>query len=454
MTDKTDQDSLEHSIETIKLALVEGRIQTASALLSALHPADQAEVFDELSEEQKAILLPTLDLPTAADLLEELEDEDVLTILEGLSAERLADVLDEMEPDAAADVLGDLPSQQASEVLAQMEDAAEVLPLLGYPDETAGGLMTTWYIAVRPQNTVSQAVDFLRTVSPDTRVPYYIYVLDRNKKLIGVVGFRDLVIADSNTRIEEIYKSEIIFVTADTDQEEAARVMSRYSLSALPVVDTQQRMVGVITHDDIVDVLEDEATEDIYRLANVSDSDLEPDSPIFAQIKGRLPWMYLNTITALFASWVVTHFESLIANVAILAAFQSIVAGLGGNSGSQNIALMVRALALGKSDTRTTLRALFHQITVGLLQGLAVGLVVGIGIGVWRDNFHLGLILGLAMVGNMFIAAIVGTLVPFGLKALGQDPAIASTVLVTAVTDSFGFFLFLSLATLFLPYLD
>jgi magnesium transporter len=325
--------------------------------------------------------------------------------------------------------------------------------LLGYADETAGGIMTTSYIALHRSSTAEEAIHFLRQVRPEDEIPYYLYVIDSEKQLRGVVGLRDLVVAEPQTRIERIMNPDVIFVDAAADQEEAARLMSRYDLAALPVVDAVGHLWGVITHDDFVDVLEDEATEDIYRLANVSNTDLQPDSAIGTQLRGRLPWLYLSTLTAMIAAWVISQFESLIAQVAVLAVFQSVVAGLGGNAVSQNMAMVVRSLALGKITSRMIWQVLARQILVGLLQGLAVGALVSLGVVLWRGNMMLGLVLGLALVGNMIVAGIFGTLVPLGLNAMGQDPALASSVLVTAATDSLGFLIFLSLAQMFLAYL-
>jgi len=447
------EDNVDIIIERIHSALGTQRLEDALAILLELHPADRADVFNLLTYAEKSALFPLLDVPTTADLLEELEDEEVLEAIESLSPERLADVLDEMEPDEAADLLGDLTPEQASAALAEMEDAEEVIPLLGYPDQTAGGLMTTSFVALRRYTTTEQAIQFLRQVRPEIEIPNYLYVVDREKRLIGVVGFRELVISDPTVTMDSIMDPDVRYISVGTDQEEVARLMSRYDLAAVPVVDNQQRLVGVITHDDILEVVEEEATEDIYRLANVIDTDLDPQSPISEQLKGRLPWIYLNMVTALFASWVITNFEGLIAQVAILAAFQSIVAGLGGNTASQNVAMIVRALALGKIDPKRIWIVTIRQVLVGMLQGIAVGIVIGFGIALWQNNLYLGVILALAMVGNMVVAGIIGTLVPFGLRAIGLDPALASSVLVTAVTDSAGFFIFLSLASWFVPYL-
>lgn len=446
--------NLEITVERLRSALGTNRSGDAISVLLDLHPADQAEVFNALTEEERNFLLPIIDIDATANLFEELEDEDVLEAVESLTTERLADVLDEMEPDEAADLLGDLTPEQASEVLSQMEDPSDVIPLLGYPDETAGGLMTTSYIALRRHTKVDQAIQFLRQITIDTEVPYYLYVVDREKRLQGVVSMRELVISGPDTMMEDIMDADVIYVNAIDDQEEAARVMSRYDLAAVPVLDEQKKLVGVITHDDILDVLEEEATEDIYRLATVSDSDLEPESPILDHLKGRLPWMYLNMGTAMFASWVITRFEDIIAQVALLAAFQSVIAGLGGNSGSQNVVMIVRSMALGKISANRIWDVMKRQILIGLLQGAAVGIVVAAGVAMWQQDFYLGLIILIAMIANMVIAGIIGTLVPFILTALGKDPALASTILVTATTDSFGFFIFLSLASLFLPLIS
>jgi magnesium transporter len=440
--------------EKISSALASESYENATIRFLDLLPGDQAEVFNLLKDTEKNQLLQYLDVPATADLFDELEDEDTLEAAEILTIERLADVLDEMDPDEAADLLGDLSPKQAEEALAQMDDPEDVIPLLGYPDETAGGRMTTAYIGLRPQTTAETAIQFLREVGLENDVPYYLFVVDRNKCLVGVTGLRELVIADPKATMNQIMDQNVVYISADADQEEAARVMSRYDLSALPVVNAAQQLMGVITHDDILDVLEDEATEDIYRLASVSDSDLEPDSTIRQQLKGRLPWLILNSMTSLLAAWVISNFRDLFLEVAVLAFFQSVVAGLGGSAASQDVVMIVRALALDKINTGQAYRILFRQIGVGFLQGSVIGLIVGFGVGFWQGNPFLGLVLGLALVGNMIVAATVGTLVPLMLNYLKQDPALASSVLVTATTDALGFFIYLSLASIFLPYIQ
>ncbi len=444
---------IDATLEAIRTALEANHVEEAIAALTDLHPVDRADAFADLDDQDQAVILPQLDINDTADLLEELDDEEAADVAETLSTPFLADILDAMEPDEAADILGDLPPRLAADALAEMEESEDVIPLLGFPDETAGGLMTTHLLTLVPEITAAEAIEYLRQTTLGSDTPYYLYVVEKNSKLLGVVGLRDLVIADPNRRISEIMDPDVISAKTDLDQEDVARLMIRYDLAALPVVDDAGGLRGVITYDDLMDVIEEEATEDIYRLANVPDSDLSYDSPIGLSIRRRLPWLFLSGITALFASWVISQFESLIAQVALLAAFLSVVAGLGGNTATQTLAIIVRAIALDEIEPRDAWRTLTKEAVVGLLQGLFIGAAAAVGVYLWTGNEILGLVLGLALVGNMILATVVGTLVPLILRWLGADPALASTVLVTAVTDSVGFALFLGLASVFVHYM-
>ena len=418
-----------------------------------LHPGDQVENFNLLDQSEQDYLLSLLDDKDVAILFSHQEDDETLSAAEHLKVDRLADIIEEMDPDEAADLLLDLPPEISKEAINQIEDSKNILQLLKYKDETAGGRMTTDYISVPHSATAAQSIELLRELGPNKKVPYYIYIIDSDNKLLGVIGLRELIVSDPQTMISSIMDGEVFFAPAMMDQEEVAQIMVTYDLASSPVIDDQKHLLGVITHDDIMSVILEEATEDVYKLASVTNADLEPSSPIGAQIKGRLPWLFLNSITALFASWVISNFEGLIGQVAVLAIFQSVVAGQGGNAASQSVAMFVRAIALGNIPPNTTLKLLFRQMLVGLFQGLCVGAVVGIGVFLWRDNIYLGLVLGLSLVANMILAGFVGTLIPLGLKSIGQDPAMASSVLVTAITDSLGFFIFLSLANSFLSHL-
>jgi magnesium transporter len=447
---------IETALEQVRAALEDGRVDQAIAALKTLHPAVRADALADLPVADQAEVLDELSPPEAADILEDLEDAEAAELARRLPAETLADLLDEMEPDEAADVLGDLSPELRSSALAQMtaEQAEDVIPLLAHPDDTAGGRMTTEFQALRRQMTAQQAIEFLRTHQPDEESNYYLYVVDREQRLIGILGLRELVVADPVATIDSIMSQDVISVPATLDQEEAARVIQRYELPALPVVDAAGRLIGVISHDDLVDVIEEEATEDIYRLANVgAGGDLQVWSPLRQAVGRRLPWLYLNLLTAFLAAWVISRFEGTIARLAVLAVFQSVVAGMGGNAATQTLAIIVRGIALGEIEFRHAWRALVREAAIGLLHGVAVGVAVAIGAWLWRGIPALGLVIGLAMTGNLVAAGMAGTLVPLALKALKLDPALASAVLVTTVTDCVGFGLFLGLATLFLEYL-
>ena len=443
---------VEQTLEAIRGALDRDALDEAIKLLENLRAPDQAEVFNELELEDQTAILPRLNPDESADILEELEDEDAAEIAERLDTDTLSRIVDEMEPDEAADLLGDLSREQANEVLERLEDPEEVRPLMIHPDETAGGRMTTEFLALRRRMTAGEAIEALRNWAPDEELNYYLFVVDRDNILRGVVPLRKLITAPPTTPIQSLMSADVISVPAGTDQEEVARIMSRYSLLALPVVDETGHLLGMITHDDLVDVIEEEATEDIYRLAGVLDEE-RVFSPIRASVRRRLPWLYVNLMTAFLAAWVISQFKGTIERVAILAAFQAIVAGQGGNAGTQALTVMVRSLALGEVTLRDVWSTLLKEVLVGLINGLAVGAAVGLIAMILQGKPALGLIIGLAMVGNMIAAGFAGALVPVVLKRLKIDPALASGVIVTTVTDVTGFALFLGLSTIFIQWL-
>ncbi|HEY75419.1 MAG TPA: magnesium transporter [Thermoflexia bacterium] len=446
-TTRVDIDAI---LAEVRAALSEGDWERAVALIEALRPPDQADVFEELPPEEQDQLLPRLDLEDSADILEELEEEDAAEVAARLKVADLARILDEMEPDEAADLLGDIPPERAAKALAKMEEAEEVRPLLAHADDTAGGLMTSAEVLLHKDMTAEEAIAYLRSIAPESETVYYLFVVDEDVRLVGVVSLRELVIAPPDTRIEEIMDPDVIHVRADADQEEAARLMSRYDLLALPVVDEDGRLLGLITHDDLVEVLEEEATEDIYRLGGVPEE--QPiDVPVPAALRTRLPWLVLNLGTAMASATVLSIFESTIARVAALAAFFPIVAGVSGSAGTQTLTVVVRGLALGELEPRDGLRALAREVLIGLTNGLVLGGLVALIAAIWKGTPMLGFVVGLATLLNMISAGIAGVLVPLGMQMLRIDPALASPILVTTTTDAMGYFMYLGLATLILP---
>ena len=441
-----NQAEIDAILEQVREALTHEDWKQAVSLVEALRPPDQADLFGELSPDAQNLLLPRLDPEDSADILEELEDEQAAEVAERLEPEELTRILDAMEPDEAADLLGDIAPERVSEALSQIEDVEDILPLLEHPDETAGGLMTSAEVVLHKGITVQEALDYLRVLSPDSDAIYYLFVVDDEVTLVGVVSLRQLVITPPSTRIQEIMDTDVLSVRADTDQEEAARLMSRYDLLALPVVDDQRHLLGVITHDDLVEVLEDEATEDIYRLGGVPEEQV-PDAPLSSALRTRLPWLVLNLGTAMASATVLSLFESTIAQIAIITAFFPIVAGVSGSAGTQTLTVIVRGLALGELNPRDAIRALAREAVIGLSNGLAVGVLVALIAFVWKGTPLLGLVVGSATLLNLIAAGIAGVLVPMAMQTLKLDPALASPVLVTTLTDTLGYLIYLSIAT-------
>lgn len=449
-----EKNEVEIIAQRVKHALAADLMPSLLPELSELHSADRASIFEELTPEEQRALLPFFGTVEQADILQELDEHGAAELAMTMPSGALADVLDEMSPDVAADILGDMPSEAATSTLSQMEEADEVRPLLRYPDDTAGGLMSTDFLSFSLATTAQTAIERLRSEATNADAPYYLYVTDDAKRLSGIVGLRALIVASPQASMAELMVSKVISVPVEADQEAVANLMKKYRLALLPVIDADGRMLGVIHSDDIVYVLEEEATEDMLRLANVSDTDLEVWSPISRSVSRRLPWLYINLLTAFLAASVVNFFESTISKVAVLAVFQGIVAGQGGNAGTQTLALIVRGIALGEVDLRDVWKVLSREVVIGALHGIAVGVAVGLCAWAWKGIPFLGLIVALAMFGNMIAAGIAGTVIPLSLRALRLDPALASAVLVTTVTDCVGFGLFLWLATQFLGHLQ
>ena len=445
-------EDLESIIELVAAAAEAGDIESVAAALAALRPADRADVFETLDLDEQSAVITELRDEDAADILESLEDEDAAEIAEALEPEELATILDQMEPDEAADVLGDLSPAQAESAMRAMDDAAEaeVRTLLAYPDESAGGRMTSEFIALRSGETVAQSIDRLRQLSPDQEVTYYLYITDADEHLTGIVSLRQLITADPLRPVGALADPNVIYVDAEDDQESAARVMSRYDLMALPVVDRDKRLVGVIAHDDLVQVLEEEATEDMYRLVGL-DEEERPSDTVARSVRRRLPWIVTNLGTQLLLIAVLVIFKPLLDSVATLATLFPLVTGNGGNVGAQATTIMVRAMALGDVG-RNHWRILMKEVLVGLILGLTVGTlaaVVALLVGTSDVTVRqIALAVFLAMAMNLAAGGFAGVLIPLSLKRFGVDPAVASVVFVTTVTDTLGAFLFLGVYSL------
>jgi magnesium transporter len=425
--------------------------QQALELFAVLHPVDQGEVLDGLPKEHSQSLLDELDANVVAEILEYLEPEESVEMIGDRTPADLAEVLDLTGPDVAVDLLRQMPEEKQNETLEAMVDSAEVTELLQYQDDTAGGLMTPDYPVVNEKTTTPNALDQLRLLGEDAEDINSVLVIDDDQRLVGSLSITRLALARSSAVVGDIMDRDINSVTAETDQEECAKVMQRYNLDLLPVLDSEGRLSGVIMDDDLVDVVVEEATEDMFRIASVGGERIA--GPLTNSLRSRLPWLYINLATAFLAAVMVSLFETTITRVVALAVFLPLVASQGGIGGTQTVTLVVRSMALGEVPRRLGLRLLARELALGLIHGVALGIVVGIVAYLWKGNVTLGLVLGLAMLGNMLVAGMFGAGVPLLLRQLRMDPAVSSAVFVTTFTDVIGFVLFLGLAAIFVEHL-
>jgi magnesium transporter len=389
------------------------------------------------------------------EALSELGPEKGAELLALRSAEDIARLTQEIPSDDAAPLIGHLPKELAAAVLDLLKPKAGggVPELLEYEEQTAGRLMNPNVFALGEDLTAGEAITALQSAR-DVEMVFYLYVVDDRRHLVGVISLRRLLLVPPDTPLKRIMTTDVYSVRVDTDQEEVARQVASYNLLAIPVVDVENKLVGVVTVDDVIDVIKDEATEDVYRLAGVSRDDgvLTPPGE---SLRRRLPWLLVNLATAFLAAAVVGLFAGPINQVVALAMFMPVVAGMGGNAATQTLTVVVRGIAIGELTWSNARQALLKEGLVGLGNGLGAGLVGAIGVWIFtQGNWALGVILMAAMIINMFVAATAGTLIPLGLRALKVDPALASSVFITTLTDVFGFLSFLGLATIFLTYLQ
>jgi magnesium transporter len=425
-------------------------------LLQKQHPADLAQLFSELPEKDRHSgfsLLADRNSRLAMEALSELGPEAGARLLSDRSAEEVVRLMQDLPSDDAAALVDYLPEELSTAVLEllQKKPGGEVGELLEYAEQTAGRIMNPKVFALAEDMTAAEAITALQG-SRDVEMVFYLYVIDSRRHLVGVVSLRRLLLVPPATPLKRIMTTDLISVRADMDQEEVARQVASYNLLAIPVVDEENKLVGVITVDDVIDVIKDEATEDVYRLAGVAGDDRVFTSPI-ESLRKRVPWLQVNLVTAFIAAFVVGLFEKTIDKVTALAVFMPVVAGMGGNAATQTLTVIVRGIALGELTWANTRKALLKEAAVGIGNGLACGVVAALVVWLWKGDPILGGIIGAAMLINMFVAAIAGTLIPLALRALKVDPALASSVFITTLTDVFGFLSFLGLATVFIRYL-
>lgn len=429
-------------------------IKVINKAIKDIYPIDLAMIAEELDSDQIGCLFDAIDNEKLAEIVEQADEDLQMDMMQLLDNHRIISMFEYMPKDDIVDLLGELPVHRRKDImnLIKLSDRNIIQNLLGYDEDTAGGIMTTEYIALKGDLTIEATLAKIKEIAPKTEVIDTIFVLNRRRQLIGTVDLREILIAPYDSCLQEVMNEHVISVEPEMDQEEVSLLVSKYDLKVIPVLNKKQGMLGIITVDDIIDVIVEEHTEDMLHMGGVSKEE-DVSSTLGESVRMRMPWLFVNLITAFLASFTVSIFEGTIAQVVALASAMSIVSGMGGNAGSQTLSIVIRSIALGEIQLKKSWRLVFKEILLGIINGAGVGIVTGILMYIKYGNIYLGLIIFAAMVINIAIAGIFGFLIPLFLKAINVDPALASTIFLTTATDVGGFFVFLGLAQLFLPLL-
>lgn len=440
-------------VEAVSETIRTGDAERLRSLVGDLHEADLGELLEALEPDDRPGLVELLGDQFDFTALTEVDESTRLQLLESLPTDVTVEGLRELDSDDAVYILEDLEDEDRQEILERLPlpERAALTRSLDFPEESAGRRMQTDFVAVPPFWTAGRTIDYLREMKDPPETFYEVYVIDPAFKLLGTVPLDMLLRSPREARLESILKDEVREVGATEDQEEAGRLFQRYNLVSAPVTDEAGRLVGVLTVDDIVDVIHQEADEDIKALVGVGDEELS--DTVLETARGRLPWLLVNLATAFLAASVIALFEGTIEQMVALAVLMPIVASMGGNAGTQAMTVTVRALAMRELGRRNVRRIVTREVMVGFVNGVSLALVLGLGAGLWFRSVDLGAVIATALTVNMLVAGLFGTLVPLTINKLKLDPAVASGVFVTTVTDVIGFFAFLGLATWWFGFL-
>lgn len=444
---------LQRTVETVSRLVKRGATATYLSLLQKLRPAEVAQILINLKGrdrievfEQTFTTNPSL---SATILSEMLAEEHGLDVLENLTVEEISDVLQHLPPDDAAHLLSFLPEDRHEEVLSLMEldHSLVAQELLQFPEYTAGRIMTPDVFRLREDVTISEAIASLQSSTDRLEMVFYLYVVDDRNHLVGVVALRQLLLNPPNTPLKRLMSTDVIKVHAEDDQESVARIVAQFNIVAVPVVDSNNKLIGMVTVDDVIDVMREEATEDLFALAGVESDDRAMAKP-FRSLRTRFPWLVLSLVSALVPAFVVSRFQDMFSSKLALAAMLPIFATIGGNAATQTLTVIVRSLSLGEVGEGTERRIFVKEVMVGLSNGLVFGLVLTILVGIWQQNLQFALVVGLATICNLVVASIAGSLSPLLIRKLGVDPVLASSAIAITTTEALGFFSYLGLAWL------
>ena len=415
-------------------------------------PVDIAHLIERFEIDQMRHVLRMIPPEQAAEVVSEFRPEDSAELIGEMRPERAAQIIGHFDPDDATDIIAELDAADRDRILGDLhpDQSETVTQLLTYPEDSAGGIMTTEFAYVAPKMQVDEAIARIRKQNEELETTYYIYVVDQDRRLLGVVSMRDLILARPGNRIQEIMESGLVGqVSPETDREHVARLVADYNLLAVPVVDQSGRILGIVTHDDVLDVLQKEATEDIQKLVGAG-GDESVHSKLIYSLQKRGPWLQVNLLTAFLASGIVYLFRHQIEQLSLLAVFMPIIAGMGGNAGAQTLAVTIRSIAVGDVQSSDRMWICLKESILGVLNGLAAGVVAALATYLLLQDLGIAIVILVAMVLNMVLAGAFGALIPLSLSRAGLDPAQSSSIFLTTITDVAGFLIFLTLGAVFL----
>jgi len=439
--DKTDVPKLKAALQADDEAL--------KAILSEYHASEIAILFESIHQDDRQRIINLLDVEIASEVISEMHEEaHPEELLLKMHPDKRTEIVEELDYDDATDIISQLEEHEQKEILGDLseDDASNIRQLLSYDEDTAGGLMNTEFIRINLNLTKKDAIEEIIRQSEEIEEFYTIFVIDDFNVFQGIVSLKDIIKAKGNVKITELVKPDVAWVTPNTDQEEVAKLISQYNITSIPVLDEEMHLLGRVTFDDVIDVLEDENTEDILKISGVSE-DEELSGNWVEAVKSRLPWLVINLATAFLASSVVRYFEPTLEKIAVLSAYMTIIAGMGGNAATQALAVTVRRISLYDLTDNQAYRTVLKEFTVGLINGAVTGMIVFIFALAFDANPMLGFVIFMAMTGNLVIAGVTGAGIPLILKRVGIDPAIASSIIITTFTDVFGFLLLLGMAS-------
>jgi len=435
--------------DSVRRLLRRGATSHLAKIVNKTHGADLSVLFRSLSLAQQQKLFEMItDIEQKGIIFSELEEDTFQDLIEEMPVEAIVEILESMPADDVADIIGRLPEGRSQEILDKMKKAEseEVEDLLRYDDDTAGGIMVPDFIALKEDVTAREAIESLQTEHSDVEMAFYLYVVDEYGKLVGVSSLRQLVVVAPDTSLKEFMSTDVFSVRTDMDQEEVARIVARYDILAVPVVDDANRLVGVVTVDDVIDILRKEATEDILKMAGVGEEFVETKS-IFKSTRIRLPWLFASCVGGLFAFFIIGKFESSILKYAYLAAFIPVIMGMGGNIGTQSSTIVVRGLATGRLNVRDIWSVVLKELSIGVILGFVYGALIGSVAQLRYSMVALAISVALAVVSSMSVAALVGSLVPMAFARINIDPAVATGPFVTTAIDIISVFFYFKIAT-------